>query len=548
MTPPKVLQFMEDVLISGDKAALGSLTLPEEEELLKKKQDQALDDEIANIRRIVLPNDVDVSNLPYVSLSLVADALLALCHIHTRPQSDFDPTTGRPIPVKEDHPILPLLESCRSWLDWDLERRRILSETNKSDFTGFGAGCQSTIAPCAITALCHLALLKQCTSTSQQEVKHAENIGLKRKYEQTRIDEPTQAQFYADLFDSRPVNADSTRAAAAQSFACICLAADRMEASAKEPVGLLTSLEFLLDRIVEPSTSSGLRLTLALLMMDACTGRVCSLQRVGSFCGNRSLSRSGSRFMNGPLGASSGGDNGSALLLTVSDSTYPAATAVNNGARIGLRLLRDGRDGKYSNQIVVRVATFATRLWRTINGEKYSPKHKHITEPFGVCAFDSHLRCTLVSLWQWLWPKHCYQLMRAQSWHAMEGTPHYVAMGLDNVLKQTAEEKEATAKEDDLLAPLAQVVEGEIDKQKWRGEMAGKAYDYNARDGKSWVKGESKAAIAAEIGQPLPVVSKDAAWKLGGWVASTATQRRAVGVDGGAQVRSLKLNIGSKSS
>ena len=251
--------------------------------------------------------------------------------------------------------------------------------------------------------------------------------------------------------------------------------------------------------------------------------------------------------MNGPLGPSCGGDNGSALLLTVSDLTYPAANAVNDGARRGLRLLKDNcKDGTYSNQTVIRVAKFATRLWRTINGELVYPNElRHwpsrqqysinttVTESFGVCAHDSHLRCSLIALWQWIWPRHCYQLMRSQSWHALEGTPQYYSMGLDNVMKTTAEEKEATSLEDQVLAPLAKLVENEIDKQKWRGEMASKAYEYFKRENKN----------PTDIGQPLPVVEKDAAWKLGGWVASTAQQRRAQGADGGSAVTKIRLMV-----
>ena len=536
MTPPAVLNFMQEVLVSGD-AAQGSLLLPQEEDQLKTKQDQALNDELANIRRIIGPNDDDVSNLPYVSLTLVADALLALCHIHVRQQSEYD---------KEDHPIIPLIESCRSWLDWDLERGRIKSEANKTNFTGFGGACESNIAPCAITALCHMTLMKQITSISnetetEESSGHDSMIGLKQK-EQSILEEPTRAQFYADIFDGHPHQSDNTRAAAAQAFVCICLAADRTEESTKEPLGLLTSLEFLLDRILEQSTSPGLRLTLALLMLDACTGRVCSLQRVGSFCGQRSLLSAGSRFMNGPLGSSYGGDNGSALLMIVSDFFYPAANGVNAGARIGLRLLKDTcKDGKYTSQVIVKVATFASRLWRTINGEKMSrfSINEELEKSICVCAHDTHLRCTLVALWQCLWPRHCFHLMRAQLFHAMEGTPQYAALGMDGVLKQTPEEKEATAKEDEILAPLANIVDSELDRQKWRGEMAAKAYEYFERDHKG---------NQAEIGQPLPLVEKNVAWKLGGWVASTAQQRREKNLDGGRAVRKINLHVQPKSS
>ena len=223
--------------------------------------------------------------------------------------------------------------------------------------------------------------------------------------------------------------------------------------------------------MLDPTTPPGLRLTLALLMIDACTGKVCSLQRVGSFCGQNRFCGAGTRFMNGPLGASCGGDNGSALalLLTVSEMTYPAANAVNDGARRGLRLLKDScKDGTYTSQTVVRVAKFATKLWRTVKGEMISPNQ---TQNAGVCTHDNTLRSTLVALWQWIWPRQCGQLLKAQSLHAMEGTPQYYSMGLNHVMKTTLEEKEAGSLEDEALKPLAQVVEAEIDRQRWRGDI-----------------------------------------------------------------------------
>ena len=275
----------------------------------------------------------------------------------------------------------------------------------------------------------------------------------------------------------------------------------------------------------EPTTSPGLRLTLALLMMDACTGKICSLQRVGSFSGQTRLCESGTRFMNGPLGASYGGDNGSALLLTVSDATYPAANAVNDGARRGMRLLKDScTSGTYSQTSIVRVAKFGSKLWRTINGELA-----------GVCAHDSCLRCSLVSLWQWIWPKACNQFLRTQSWLAMEGTPQYFAMGLNHVMKTTAIEKETGLLEDEALAPLVQMVDNEIDRQKWRGEMASESYEYFKRT--------KESMNLTEAGLPLPTIEKDSAWKLGGWVASAAQQRRAQGADGGGAVTKIRLAV-----
>jgi len=553
MTPKPVVKFLEEVLLSGDKAAVGSLLLPREEEQVKKKQDQALDDEVAHSRRIIGPNDEDVSNLPYISLSLVADALLALCYVHVRPQSDFDPTTaaGRPASAKaEDHPILSLMEFALEWLDWDLERSK--SQSSQTNLTGVGDACYSTIAPCAITALCHMALLKQSTtfnpvadkgsSPTGVDTDDSSLFGVKRKPEDSELDKTTTAQFYIDIFDDHWVRADAIRAAAAQSVICICCAADRNTESKKEPLGLLVSLEFVLDRILAPTTSPGLRLTLALLMMDACTGKICSLQRVGSFCGQNRFCGSGTRFMNGPLGASCGGDNGSSLLLTVSDFTYPAANAVNDGARRGLRLLKDNcKQNDYASQTVVRVAKFATRLWRTINGELVSPSMDNASrETAGICAHDNHLRCTLVALWQWVWPRQCWHIMRAQPLHAMEGNPSWYSMGLNHVMKTTAEEKNVTAFEDEALKPLTRLVEAEIDRQKWRGDMAGEAYKY--------FKISHGKINLTEAGRPLPVVEKDVAWKLGGWVASAAQQRRIQGADGGSAVSKIRLNVKSSST
>jgi len=532
MTPQPVVEFLEDVLVSGDKASVGSLLLPHEEDKLKRKQSRSLRD--MTHRRLVGPNDDDVSNLPYVSLSLVAEALLSLCYVNVRPQSDFDPTTGRPIQIKTEHPIVPLLKSCRSWLDWDLERERLRAEVTRGNISGIGDSCHANIAPCAITALCHLTLLKQCTTTLSDNdgvEKGGDFVsGSKRKSGLDDLDESSTAQFYIDIYDNKKVaNADAVRAAAAQAVACICCAADRNDMPNTEPLGLLLSLEFMLDRILESTTSPGLRLTLALLMMDACTGKICSLQRVGSFSGQGRLCGQGARFTNGPLGASCGGDNGSSLLLTVADSTLPAANAVNDGARRGLRLLKDPcKDG--INQTQARVARFASRLWRTMNGETVHSSASR-SNTVGICAHDCHLRCQLVALWQWIWPRHCYQVMRSQSWHTVEGTPQYYEMGMDQVIKTTAEERDAAALDDQALAELGKAVDDEIDKQRWRGEMASEAYSNCKKDDMT------------VVGQPLPLVKKDEAWRLGGWVASTAQQRRVQGADGGSAVTKIRLLV-----
>jgi len=111
---------------------------------------------------------------------------------------------------------------------------------------------------------------------------------------------------------------------------------------------------------------------LAQLMMDACTGKICSTQRVAAIGGRNDLFTSTARFLNGPLGAANGGDNGSAILGMVTPATFPAAAAVNDGARRGMRLVtRAGKDPPpkaYKDVVITRIARFATTLWRTING------------------------------------------------------------------------------------------------------------------------------------------------------------------------------------
>jgi hypothetical protein len=117
----------------------------------------------------------------------------------------------------------------------------------------------------------------------------------------------------------------------------------------------------------------------------------------------------------------------------------------------------------------------------------------------------------------------------------MEGTPQYYALGMDQVIKTTVEEKDAASLDDQALAELGKTVEEEIDRQRWRGEMTSEAYS------------NCKKEDMTVVGQPLPLVKKDDAWKLGGWVASTAQQRRAQGADGGSAVTKIRLLV-SKST
>lgn len=282
---------------------------------------------------------------------------------------------------------------------------------------------------------------------------------------------------------------------------------------------------------------------MALIMMDACTGKVCSLQRVGSTGGRNHLASSVTRYLNGPLGASHGGDNGSALLISVSSGSFPAASAVNDGARRGLRLLSRAGHPKETidEKTIVRVARFATRLWRTLNGEPAdAPDSDSGGRLNGICAFDGALRSSLLALWQWIWPKGCFAVLQVQAWKEQENAQKYLELGAHLVMKISEEEKAAATAEENALADINRLVNAELDRQAWRGEMVQKAYDmYKAS------KGPIQDVAAAEqgIGQPLPPIQRDTAFKQGGWIASAAQQRRALALDGGTAVTKLRLTV-----
>lgn len=230
--------------------------------------------------------------------------------------------------------------------------------------------------------------------------------------------------------------------------------------------------------------------------------------------------------------------------MTVGPNTFPAANAVNDGARRGLRLLmRAGHPRDSSkDEIVVRVAKFATNLWRTINGHRLSTKKNDVLEPeaFGVCSYDGILRCSLLSLWQWIWPKACFPVMRVHLWKTHEGTERYKALGAHLVMQQTTEEKEAADAEENLSSPIVKIVNFETDRQLWRGDMAKKAYDYHREEKKSHPVVKE---LNDGLGDVLPPVKRDNAFKQGGWIASTAQQRRAASLDGGTAVTKIRLTV-----
>jgi hypothetical protein len=265
-------------------------------------------------------------------------------------------------------------------------------------------------------------------------------------------------------------------------------------------------------------------------MLDACTGKVCLTHRAATFTNHNDLIHGGTRLMNGPLGASYGNDLGNTIFTSVSELSLPAANAVNDGARRGMRLLRSAgkpipqnkasQKKPPSEETIVQVAQFATSLWRSINGELGGRQCENentfaavssIVD--GVCAYDGYLRCSLLSLWQCIWPYSknnnglCVAVQRVQSWKEHSGTQKYKDLGAHKVMSVKDDEKLAAVAGYEANESIRKVLISEIDRQRWRGEMAKKLKEATnvAKDPMS-PQGQN---------QPLDIIEKDDSWRLG---------------------------------
>jgi len=563
-TPFQVIKFFERILLVHMPASVKALSL-EEEELLKKRSD---DESIIGSDCAVQQHFIEGIEIPYSCTHLIAESLLALCYINAKSEFTEHPKTGKKIPSKSLHPCLGLIESSYRWLEWDMYREKRRLESISEVSSGVGYFNYGNVSTCAITALCNLAILVQSTSDSSENLLHNDAPHDVMSSSTQILIELTHAKFFAEILETNLLRSDKIAAAAATALVCIHCAADRSKQHGEESIGLLSALEILLKCILgkkraysfnsrlvlncsfilssntslfmkDPRLSPGLRQTLATLMMDACTGKICSTQRSAVTALENDLLVSMSRFFCGPIGASNGSDNGSAIFLSVSDATAPAANAVNDGARRGLRLLsRAGQSNDISEQVVYRVAIFATKLWRTINGElgefddeQSSVEYSLITDSIdGVCAHDGFLRTSLLALWQWLWPKGCVAVMRVQSWIDQEGRERYKHEESNTVMTMTEDEKQASTMDEEMFSEIRKLVSIEVDRQQWRGRTASMVYDLSKQN-------EENTKDSTGLNQPLPTVEKDGVWKLGGWVASTCAQRRAAGSDGGTATK-----------
>jgi len=87
---------------------------------------------------------------------------------------------------------------------------------------------------------------------------------------------------------------------------------------------------------------------------------------------------------------------------------------------------------------------------------------------------------------------------------------------------------------------LKRLVDNEMNRQKIRCDLSLKAYESARADAMA-----DTSSAKQGLGVPLPLVVRDDSWRLGAWSVSSAHQRRAEGLDGGAAISRVRLKVSS---
>lgn len=205
LTPTAAIKFLETLLESEDAEMVGNIVYEDENRIIQETYAHA------RVQKgLGTHNDTNQSepSLSYCSSQLVADTLLALCHVNAMPPVFVDPTTGRSIQSKGEHPMYKLFKIARSWLEWELYRENIRFELAASTQTGISGNCYDTVAACAIIAISNMVILMQ--STTDVPVPNSERPSSSTD---DLLRPVASAAFYTEIFDSEPIRNDLTRAA-----------------------------------------------------------------------------------------------------------------------------------------------------------------------------------------------------------------------------------------------------------------------------------------------------------------------------------------------
>ena len=121
MTSSLVLKFLLTVSDAGDGAINPNNAVTIGPALsLKRESDQKPDKYLGCIQ------DKELSKLNFIPSTVIADALLAACHVNTTSEMTTDPNTGISVQSSIQHPIQLLLVASKRWLGNYAERQCVL--------------------------------------------------------------------------------------------------------------------------------------------------------------------------------------------------------------------------------------------------------------------------------------------------------------------------------------------------------------------------------------------------------------------------------------
>ena len=119
-------------------------------------------------------------------------------------------------------------------------------------------------------------------------------------------------------------------------------------------------------------------------------------------------------------------------------------------------------------------------------------------------------------------------------------TPSFGVGRIEGIINVTGETRTTTKNflSHEKVAGVRDIIEGEIEEQKWRSEMVKVQHSMSMANNSAAIDGDG-----ANNNRFLKVLKRDNDWKTGGWARSVAVQRRAE--EGGA-MGATEINVIAK--